>query len=179
VPLIGIIGNDSHQRTLGSLDSTPYLEVQRTVANDRAEAVFEEAEALAAIRVFAATAIRRADDIPAPVLPSDAILETSMPNGAEHAEPLKAAGWERTGDVEYRARLPHWSDARNLLVAAMNAAIAPVLPHWDGATSAGQAAALDTTRVQRVGAIVNTWCAHEHPDWYITPAAELDLGVGL
>lgn len=175
VPLVGIIGNDSHQRTLGSLDTTPYLAVQRTAANDRAEPVFEEAEGLEAIRVFAATAIRRAGDIPPPLLPSDAILEASMPNGAEHAEPLEAAGWERTGDVEYRARLAHWSDARNLIAAAMDAAIAPLLPHWDGATSAEQAAALDPARVQRLGTIINTWCAHEHPDWYIASAVELDV----
>jgi hypothetical protein len=57
----------------------------------------------------------------------------------------------------------------------MNAAIAPLLPDWDGATSAEQAAALDPARVQRLGTIINTWCAHEHPNWYIAPASELDV----
>lgn len=176
-PLIGIVGNDHHERTLGSLESTPFLRVQRTAANGRAEPVFDVADGLDAIRAFAATAIRRVAEVPPPAGPADAVFEASMPNGADHAEPLEAAGWERTGDVEYRARLAHWSDARSLLAAAMNAAIAPLLPYWDSATTAEQAAALDPARVQRLGTIIDAWCAHEHPDWYTAPAAELDVDV--
>jgi D-amino peptidase len=175
VPLIGIVGNDTHSRTLGSLGETPYLVVQRTVSNDLAEPAFAPDEGLDAIRVFARDAARRIGDTPASAAPADVVFAASMPNGAEQAEAMTAAGWRRTGDVEYEAHLGGWSGARPLIAAAMTAALAPLAPHFDGATSASAAAALDPARVARFSALVDRWCGGTHPEWHTRPADELGL----
>lgn len=175
VPLIGIVGNDTHSRTLGSLRETPYLVVQRTVRGDLAEPVFAADEGLDAIRAFARDAARRIGDMPAPAVPEDVVFAASMPNGAEQAEAMAAAGWRRSGDVEYEAHLAGWSDARPLIAAAMNAALAPLQPCFDGATSAEEAAALDPARVARLSELVDRWCGGTHPEWYTRPGDEFGL----
>jgi hypothetical protein len=88
---------------------------------------------------------------------------------------MTAAGWRRTGDVEYEAHLGGWSDVRPLIAAAMTAALAPLAPHFDGATSASAAAALDPARVARFSALVDRWCGGTHPEWHTRPADELGL----
>jgi D-amino peptidase len=175
VPLIGIVGNDTHSRTLGSLADTPYLVVQRTVRGDLAEPVYAVDEGLDAIRAFARDAARRIGDTPAPAVPRDVVFAASMPNGAEQADTMAAAGWRRTGDVEYEAHLAGWSDARPLIAAAMSAALAPLRPFFDGATSAEEAAALDAARVARLSELVDRWCGGTHPEWYTGPGDEFGL----
>ena len=177
-PLIGIVGNDTHQQTLGSLSGTPYLVVQRTVSNDLAEPVFGAAEGLEAIRAFAEQAVRNAGEIPPPVAPRDVAFAASMPNGADQAEAMEAAGWRRAGEVEYDAHLTEWDDARPLIAAAMLAALAPLLPFFDGATSAEQAVALDPARVAKLRALVGGWCGRPHPEWYTAPADEFGSSDG-
>jgi D-amino peptidase len=174
-PLIGIVGNDSHEQTLGSLAGTPYLVVQRTIRNDRAEPVFGEHEGLAAIRDFAEQAIRNLGEVPPPVVPRDVVFAASMSNGADQVAAMEAAGWRRAGQVEFEAHLAEWREARPLLAAAMSAAMAPLLPFFDGATSPEAAAALDPKRVGRFRAIVDSWCGASHPEWYTAPADELGL----
>jgi hypothetical protein len=98
-----------------------------------------------------------------------------MPNGADQAEAMTAAGWRRTSEVEYEAHLAGWSDARPLIAAAMTAALAPLAPHFDGATSAAEAAALDPARVARLSQLVDRWCGGRHPEWYTRPGDELGL----
>ena len=178
VPLIGIVGNDSHNQTLGSLAETPYLVVQRTVRNDEAEPVFAEEEGLAAIRSFAREAMSDIANAPLPVIPADVLFEASMPNGAEQDEAMEAAGWQRKGDVEYETHLAEWSDARPFLAAAMSAAVAPLLPHFDGATSAREAAALDAARVATFSELVDRWCSRSYPQWYTGAGDELGLRAG-
>ena len=95
--LLGIVGNDSHQATLGSLSTTPYLVVQRTIRNDLAEPVFDADEGWEAIREFAKVAASNAADAPVPATPRDAVFAASMPNGAEQVEAMEAAGWRRVG----------------------------------------------------------------------------------
>jgi D-aminopeptidase len=175
VPLIGIIGNDTHQETLGSLSQTPYLVVQRTVRNDLAEPVFGEQDGLEAIRAFARDALRDAANMPPPVIPGDVAFAASMPNGAEQSDAMQAAGWRRTGEVEYEVHLTTWGDARPLLAMAMNAAVAPLLPYFDGATSADQAAALDQEKVARFSTLIDRWCGQSYPDWYTTTGDEIGL----
>jgi len=174
-PLIGIVGNDSHQQTLGSLAGTPYLVVQRTIRNDLAEPVFGEEEGLEAIREFAGQALRDLGDIPPPAPPVDFVFAASMPNGADQVAAMEATGWKRAAEVGYEAHLARWADARPLLDAAMPAALAPILPFFDGATSPEAAAELDSDRVARLGAIVDNWCGAPHPEWYTAPADELGL----
>lgn len=175
VPLIGIVGNDSHNQTLGSLAETPYLVVQRTVRNDEAEPVFAEEEGLAAIRSFAREAMSDIANAPLPVIPEDVLFEASIPNEAEQDEAMEAAGWQRKGDVEYETHLAEWSDARPFLAAAMSAAVAPLLPHFDGATSAREAAALDAARVATFSELVDRWCSRSYPQWYTSAGDELGL----
>jgi len=174
-PLIGIVGNDSHEQTLGSLAGTPYLVIQRTVRNDLAEPVFGEEEGLEAIREFAARALRGLGEVPPPVPPADFVFAASMPYGDDQV--MEAAGWERAGEVEFHAHLAEWADARLLLDVAMQAAIAPLLPYFDGATSPEAAAALDPARVERLGQIIDRWCGEPHPEWYTAPVDELGLSI--
>src|SRR5262249_8588170 len=122
VPLIGIVGNDRHLDTLGSLAGTPYLVVQRSGGRGRAQPAFGEAEGLAAIRRFAAESLAAAGDVSAPVAPLSPTFQACMPNAAEHADAMRAAGWTPDGATGFAVELAEWSDARGPLAAAMNAA---------------------------------------------------------
>ena len=174
-PLLGIVGNDTHQETLGSLSATPYLVVQRTVRNDLAEPVFDADEGWEAIHEFARAAAANAADALVPAIPRDVVFAASMPNGAEQVAAMEAAGWRRAGEVEYEAHLETWSDAKGLLASAMQAAMAPVMPSFIGATSAEEAAALDPDSVARLTGMMMQWCGTEHRDWYTEPADELGV----
>lgn len=173
LPLIGITGNDCHQMTLGSLAEAPYLVVQRTVRNDLAEPVFGESEGLEAIREFARQAMRRLAQIRPPDVPSGVVFAASMPNGADEVGSMEDAGWRRVGDVEYEVDLEDWSEARGLVAAAMNAALVPLIPHFDGAHSAEEAAALEPARVATLTRLVDTWTSEVHPDWYTAAGDEI------
>lgn len=171
-PLLGITGNDLHRDTLGSLSATPFLVVQRSVGRDAMEPLFEEAEGLEAIRAFAEECMKNAAHAPAIVAPRDVVFEASMPNGDCVVEQMTAAGWTRAGDVEYRAHLDAWSEARELLASAMNAALVPFLPYWlGGFDSAEEAARADQRRVGELREIFDTWARESHPQWY-TEAAD-------
>ncbi len=177
VPLIGIVGNDTHAHQLGSLAGTPYLVVQRTISADAAEPVYGPDEGVDAIRSFARAALRNIADAPRPAAPAETLFAASMPNGAEQPGALEAAGWRRTGDVEYAADLVEWTDARPLLAAAMTAALAPLVPYFDGATSAEAAAALDPARVATFSALIERWCKTRAPDWYTSAGDEFGLAT--
>ncbi|HET6849947.1 MAG TPA: M55 family metallopeptidase [Gaiellales bacterium] len=177
-PLLGIVGNDSHHETLGSLRDTPYLVVQRTIRNDEAQPVFDPEEGYEAIRAFACRCVENCDQLQPLRIPRGFLLEASLANGDQQEAAMQQAGWQRSGDVEYQATLAQWSEARPLIPAAMNAALAPLLPHFVGATSAEQAASLDPSAVERLSRIADYWCGHQHPDWYTQPADELGLATG-
>ena len=174
VPLIGIVGNDQHRTTLGSLQHTPYLVVQCSRGRNGADPVVADAgKGLEAIRGFARQALERLDR-DAPCLPPAApLFEACMPNAADHAEAMRAVGWRRAGDLGFAAELGHWSDARELLAAAMNAASAPLMPHWMGADSADAAGALDRSRVAGLSAIVDRWVSSSWPEWPTDAVAEI------
>jgi D-aminopeptidase len=175
VPLIGIAGNDTHRATVGSLADAPYLVVQRTLSRGLAERVFADPqEGWSAIREFAAGCLRNVAAVPPAELPGDILFEASMPNGVEQEQPMVAAGWRRVGDVEYAAELAAWSDARELLTVAMNAAAATLLPYWVTATSAAEAARVDPTKADALSqALFVEWCATSFPAWYSLPAVEV------
>ena len=97
-----------------------------------------------------------------------------MPNGDEQVDAMLAAGWRRTGDVEFAAELGDWSEARELLAAAMGAAMAPLLPYWIGATSAAEASSLDPARVAALTEVLaDRWCSQSYPEWYASAGVEL------
>ena len=167
VPMLGIVGNDSHRDTLGSLSDIPFLVVQRSRGRNAMEPVFASAEeGLGAIADFAAERLRGIGDARRPAAPADAVFEASMPNGAEQAEAMEAAGWRRTGEVEYAVDVRAWGDARGPLAGAMGAAMATLAPQWVAASSATAAAELDPQRVAALGEVMSRWCSGSFPEWF-------------
>lgn len=178
LPLLGITGNDLHRDTLGSLTETPFLVVQRTLSRSTAEPLFEQEDGLTAIRDFAEQCMTRAASAPAVTPPSHVTFEASMPNGNDAAGEMTSAGWERGGEVEFVAHLNTWSDARDLLASAMDAAFAPFMPYWlSGFNSAQDAAAADQQRVEQLRLIFGRWAEESHPQWYTQPTDPLPSGI--
>jgi D-amino peptidase len=174
VPVIGIVGNDSHRERLGSLSDVPFLVVQRSRGRNAMRPVFEDAEeGSRAIHDFAAECLREIDEAERPAVPTAVTFEASMPNGADQAEAMEAAGWRRAGEVEYAVALRTWSDARAPLAGAMGAAMATLAPHWVGATSAEAAAALDPHRVAALTEVIDRWCSGSFPEWFTKPGFEI------
>jgi D-amino peptidase len=172
VPLIGIVGNDRHLDTLGSLAGTPYLVVQRSLGRGAARPVFGEAEGLAAIRMFAAESLAAAGDVPAPKASPEPTFRASMPNAAEQTEAMRAAGWAPDGPTGFAVELAAWSDAREPLAAAMNAAMTPLLRHWVSATSPEAAASADQGSVGVFSEVFDSWTATATPEWITDPGEE-------
>jgi D-amino peptidase len=165
VPLLGIVGNDLHERTLGSLAGTPFLVVQESSGRAEMRPIFESPEeGLDAIRSFAAQCVGSGRSVEAP---AGITFGASMPHAADVVEPMADGGWARVGETEFAVELEHWSDARGPLDAAMNAALAPLLPYWLGSFgSAEDAAGADQNRVAQIGQIVDAWAKASHPEWY-------------
>ena len=176
VPLLGIVGNDLHRETLGSLAGTPYLVVQESLGRAAMRPVFgDPEEGLDAIRSFARDAVRDGGSVPEP---AGLTFEASLPNGGEVAEDLAAAGWMRAGEVEFAVELDSWRDSREPLAAAMSAAIAPFLPYWlSGFANAEEAAAADRKQVGRLELIFDAWAAQSQPEWYTEAADPFPPGV--
>ena len=179
VPLLGIVGNDSHQQTLGSLERTPYLVVQESVGRDAMRPVFDDPEdGLNAIRSFAEACARDGASAPVVAAPGAVTFEASMPNGRDVVEELADAGWVRVGDVEFAVELETWRDARQPLAAAMNAALAPFMPYWvSGFASAAEAAGADRRLVSQLVTIFDAWAAEAHPQWYTQAVDPFPAGV--
>jgi D-aminopeptidase len=179
IPLLGIIGNDLHEQTLGSLEGTPYLVVQESRGRGAMHPVFRDPpQGLDAIRSFAETCVRDPAAAPRSVSPQGVTFETSLPNGRDVADALAAAGWERVGDVEFAVELETWRDAREPLAAAMNASFAPFVPYWlGGFASADEAAAADQERVAQLRMIFDAWAAESQPQWYTVASDPLPAGV--
>jgi D-amino peptidase len=174
VPVLGIVGNDAHRDTLGSLSGVPFLVVQRSHGRSAMEPVFANAEeGLRAIRDFAAERVRGIADANRPAVPADVTFEASMPNGVEQVEAMQAAGWRRTGEVEYAVNVRAWSDARRPLAGAMGAAMATLGPDWVGASSAAAAKELDPQRVAALSEAMTRWCSGSFPEWFTETGVEI------
>ena len=94
VPVLGIVGNDLHEQTLGSLERTPYLVVQETISRGSMQPVFASPqEGIDAIRSFAEKCARDSASAPAIAARSELRFEASMPNGRDVVEDMAAAGW--------------------------------------------------------------------------------------
>jgi D-amino peptidase len=165
VPLLGIVGNDMHERTLGSLAGTPFLVVQKSVGRGEMRPVFgSPEEGFEAIRAFAEQSVGSPRSITAPV---GITFGASMPNAGEVAEMMADGGWTRVSELEFEVDLERWSDARKPLDAAMNASFAPFLPYWQTGFDSGEdAAGADQDRVAELRQIVEAWASASHPEWY-------------
>src|SRR6185436_17006143 len=116
VPLLGIVGNDRHRETLGSLAGVPFLVVQESAGRGAMRPVFQEPqEGLDAIRAFAEACARDAASSSPISPPTELTFEASMPNGSEAADQMVDGGWTRVGEVEFSVELAHWRDAREPL----------------------------------------------------------------
>jgi D-amino peptidase len=179
VPLLGIVGNDLHQQTLGSLQQTPYLVVQESLGRDAMRPVFADPTAgLDAIRSFAQACARESASAPAIAGPAGVTFEASMPNGRDAVEDMAGRGWARVGDVEFAFEVETWRDSREPLAVAMSAALAPFMPYWlGGFASADEANAADRERVGQLVTIFDAWAAESHPQWYTEPADPFPAGV--
>ena len=94
VPLLGIIGNDLHLATLGSLEETPYLVVQTSDERAAMSPMYPDPqEGLDAIRSFAEECVRQRASAPSVRVPDGVTFEASMPNGGDVVEAMAAAGW--------------------------------------------------------------------------------------
>jgi D-amino peptidase len=169
VPLLGIVGNDQHERTLGSLAGVPYLAVQRTSSLSHATPVFEGEAAGVAIAAFAADALRQGGAIPA--APCDLLFEASLRADDEQIRTLTAAGWRQQSETEFAVDLAAWRDAREPLAAAMGAAIVPWLRYFTGfdVTSQAAAEAVHDEAILREGRDrIDVWLDEPQPEW-LTP----------
>lgn len=161
--LIGIVGNDLHEQTLGSLAGTPFLVVQRSAGHGSAEPIVE----LDAIRDFARVCAEHARDVPSVEAPVETALAASMPNGAGVEATMRDGGWTRTGEVEYEVALRTWDDAREPVGAAMLAAFSPFLHAWSNdLTSAGESAAYDPAKRESLAATIDAWAEGVEPEWF-------------
>jgi D-amino peptidase len=175
-PLIGIIGNDVHEQTLGSLSGTPFLVAQRSHGHGAAE----PASSLDEVREFARTCAENAAAVPPPESPRDTLLAASMPNGATAEDTMREGGWRRIGDVEYEVPLRTWEDARDPIGAAMLAAFAPLAPAWSNdLTTPARADAHDPTSREWLGAAIDAWAEASEPEWFTVTAPAIGEGLQL
>lgn len=166
VPLLGIIGNDGHQRTLGSLSEAPYLVVQRTSTVATMDPVFaDQPSATEAIEAFSAQAV--IDGGVTFDAPAEPLFEASFDNHAAVPQ-MEAAGWRQTSETTYEVQLDEWTSARQPLAAAMNAAIAPWMPYF-ATYELSSAEALEQVHDEAIlpdgRQHFAAWLREDHPEW--------------
>ena len=151
VPLLGIVGNDAHAETLGSLEGTPYLVVQRSQGRSAGEPVFDEPSGLDAIRAFAEERLRGIADVPPLAAPARTAFEARLPDRS-------------LGVVD----LGTWADAREPIAAAMSAALEPFVPLFAGLdlTSEERVAAQPPERLAAMEQAFVDWIAVDEPEWF-------------
>jgi hypothetical protein len=91
---------------------------------------------------------------------------------------MAAAGWARVREVEFWAALDRWRESRQLLAAAMTAALAPFMPYWlSGFGSREDAPAADPTQIADLATIFDAWAVESQPQWYTEAADPFPAGV--
>ena len=165
--LIGIVGNDLHEQTLGSLSGTPFLVVQRSAGHGAAE----PAAGLDAIREFARACAGNAAEVQLVAVPESTQLAASMPHGATVESTMGEGGWSRIGEVEYEVALHTWEDARGPLDAALLAGFSPFLDAWSNElTSPEHADAYDRALRDWLAAALDAWAEASEPEWFTESA---------
>jgi D-aminopeptidase len=173
VPLLGIIGNDAHQRTLGSLSEVSFLVVQRTSSMMEMDPLFADQDSAAeAIVAFSTQALL--DGGVTFDAPAEPLFEASVES--DHEEPgMIATGWRQASETEYEIQLGRWASAREPLGAAMSAAIAPWMPYF-GTHSLTSPHALERVHddpILREGRKhFAAWLQTDHPEW-VSPTSSL------
>jgi hypothetical protein len=166
VPLLGIIGNDAHQRTLGSLGEVAYMVVQRTDSVREMEpALADQERASQAIADFSADAL--ADGGITFERPTNPFFEASFEPDLEQPG-MSAAGWQRASETEYAIQLSDWRQAREPLAAALTAAIAPWTPYFGSFDLTSMAAlerVYDAPILREGRDRFDAWLSAGHPDW--------------
>jgi D-aminopeptidase len=177
LPLLGIVGNDEHRRTLGSLEGTPFLVVQESRGRGAVTPTFADATVgLEAIRSFAAGTLDAAGVASEIEPPAGVNLAASMPNGADVLELMTSAGWQRTGDVEFGVELESWREARDPIRAAMGAAISPFMPYWFGdLTTSALAERADPETAATLASSIESWARESQPEWWERPSPAISL----
>jgi D-amino peptidase len=126
VPLLGIIGNDTHERVLGSLSGTPYLVVQRTIGRGSAAPIYPRpSDSAEAIRHFATDVMRNVAGALIPDPPEHFLFEASIPETVLNAASMHDASWQQVSDTGFQRELRTWEEARPLVAAAMASTVAP------------------------------------------------------
>jgi D-amino peptidase len=170
VPLLGIIGNDTHAATLGSLDEVPFLTVQQTVDRGDATPAFDDPrEGLEAIRDFAAQALRDHKDAPTPDPPRQFLFEASIPEDMAIAQELTKASWARRSATEYEVELQDWSEARAPLAAAMAGAVAPYRTYFPGGELRSRATfeSWEAGTLQDAARAYSEWINEQQEEWLV------------
>lgn len=171
LPLLGIVGNDTHGRTLGSLAGVPFLVVQKSQGRaSMAPAFADPQEGLDAIRDFAARCVSGGSKEPV-ATPAGGTFAASMPNGTEVVDQMQAGGWTRVDDVEFAVELDDWKDAQGPLAVAMGAAFSPFMSDWlSELATRDDAEAADREKAERLSARVVEWARPDEPEWFTTAA---------
>ena len=166
VPLLGIVGNDLHEQTLGSLASTPYLVVQDTVSHSEATPHFSDPEeGHDAIRRFARTALENGGVAIDP--PRDVTFEASIKSPDEAAPIMEEGGWRRSGDHTFSVELRDWQEARELINTAMPAAIQPFMRIWAGDLTSPEAReTYPESQLEEIERLFADWAAGSEPEWF-------------
>lgn len=168
VPLLGIIGNDTHAATLGSLDGVPFLTVQQTIDRGHATPTFDDTrDALEAIREFAAQTMRDHKNAPTPDPPRQFLFEASIPENMAKAEELAKASWVRRSATEYEVELGDWSEARAPLAAAMAGAVAPYRSYFPRGELRSRAAfeSWEAETLQDATRAYSDWINEQQEEW--------------
>jgi D-amino peptidase len=164
IPLLGIIGNDEHASTLGSLSGTPYLVVQDSVGRARGVPHYEPDEGYEHVRAFARDALQNIP--PAPEPPGE-LLEASLENGPAVGEIMEQAGWRRSSDREFEIELGDWRASRDPLNAAMAAAFVEFGRDWSNdLTSRDAIAAHDPRQTEQLRQVLVDWANASEPEWW-------------
>jgi len=174
VPVLGIVGSAGLGADLGSLSDVPFLAVQASADRASARPVFgDPAETADAIRSFAKAAIRGGSRQRSRA-PRGVVLEASVQNGDDAAEPMTAAGWTRTSRTEFRIEASGWrADGEPIdeaILAAAGAAWQPYAFSFEGVdpTSRESGLAFPPRQLAETDALLTAWSNDRTVEW-ITP----------
>jgi D-aminopeptidase len=180
-PLLGIAGNEDHQRLLGSLASTPFLVVQHSRGRGAADPVHATCEASeTAVRTFSERCMRTVVESRRPAVPHNSTLELSLQNGAEHASLLGNSGWTQRSATEFALRFESWRDVTEPMKPMWDLGFKPYEPLFDALdlTTAESLSSQDPERVRELAEVFTRWTNDETPDWY-TPLEASTRWEGL
>jgi D-amino peptidase len=167
-PLLGIVGTDAHEHSLGSLAGAPFLVVQQSSSRQETVPAFVDPEANAnAIERFAEQCMRADQDAPRPAAPPNPTFQAKLDCIGEDRETLLNGGWKPTNTNEFVVELSDWSEARVPLYAAMAAANGPMdrLRAGLDLTSLEALQIQDSARIHQIVATFVEWARADEVEW--------------